>query len=868
MTKRILPPILLSFVLSAAALVAAPRRLAPDNLATISFPEIDTLTLLNGDDGFFVDVPSDAVRVVINLTSSPSESQIDLFVRFDSEPVRGPDRSVIADYSSTDLGGQERIEITAQSSPPLQGGRYFIAAQAEAGTDPTFSFLLATIEVGRNTEGLITVARADFEDGPQGFALNRPDPDPQIPLHAPGNEGSSVTAPVVVRNENRVLVLKGVGRDAIVVPSSFLGNLEALGQRARFEFDLKHRPDDGFAKNQVQVKILGESSAFGWRGGIPKTKFVHYTMPLDGSAWTRLGGGASFEEVRRALQRIEIVGSFGSGEGKTTLDNFELLGEVQIPAVPVGSDFEVSEEGWTHNFPGAPFLIPRIPGATLGELRANGEFGRSTPGGNPGGFLKIRDFDEKLRDFLVAPSKFLGNLAALGPNARFEFDRLHQSAVAAIRPIEVRVYGYGATYRYRGSLPAPGWAHYVVPLDPLRWTVLGGSFTFEETLRSVQRIEVSVDEAMGLETSGLDNFQLLSSAPIVPTFSIAPAELFFFAVEGQPSPVGQTVDVISDAEPVQWTATPTAPWIQLSQRAGTATADMPSTIVVTVNPAGLGIGEQPPQAIAIRARGSSAPPRVIRVRLAIVSATTPRMFSGGVVSNASFIPSGSPGGEISGGMFAAIFGESFAGDTIQVSTVPFPVTLGSTSVMFDNLPAPMVAVSPGQLVVVVPQGVAGPAVEVVVRRGSEAGPAQSVPVAPIRPGLFSQSANGSGPGAIQNILNSGGVQLNTFQTPARPNQAVTIFGTAFGPTQTPVPDGFASSGANRILAPAQIMIGPQMVEPLFFGLSPNSPHLYQANAVIPRNAQTGCSVPVKAIIDGVESNIVTIAITANGSPCQ
>ncbi len=198
--------------------------------------------------------------------------------------------------------------------------------------------------------------------------------------------------------------------------------------------------------------------------------------------------------------------------------------------------------------------------------------------------------------------------------------------------------------------------------------------------------------------------------------------------------------------------------------------------------------------------------------------------------------------------------------------------------MFDNLPAPMVAVSPDQLVVVVPQGVVGPTTDVVVTRGSETGSAQSVPVAPIRPGLFSLSLNGSGPGAIQNILNGGGVQLNTFQTPARPNQAVTIFGTAFGPTQTPVPDGFASSGANRILAPARIMIGPQMVEPLFVGLSPNSPHLYQANVVplhlyqanvvIPGNAQTGCSVPIKAIIDSVESNIVTMAITANGAPCQ
>ena len=121
MTKRILPHVLLSLVLSAATLAGAPRRLAPDNLATISFDEIDTLTLFNGDDGFFLDVPSDAVRVVINLTSSPSESEIDLFVRFDTEPVRGPSRSVIADYSSTNLGGQEQIEITGQSAPPLQG---------------------------------------------------------------------------------------------------------------------------------------------------------------------------------------------------------------------------------------------------------------------------------------------------------------------------------------------------------------------------------------------------------------------------------------------------------------------------------------------------------------------------------------------------------------------------------------------------------------------------------------------------------------------------------------------------------------------------------------------------------------------------
>ncbi len=111
MTKRILPPVLLFLVLSAATLVAAPRQLTPDDLETISFEEIDTLTLFNGDDGFFLDVPSDAVRLVINLTSSPSESEIDLFVRFDTEPVRGPSHSVIADYSSTNLGATAHLGL-------------------------------------------------------------------------------------------------------------------------------------------------------------------------------------------------------------------------------------------------------------------------------------------------------------------------------------------------------------------------------------------------------------------------------------------------------------------------------------------------------------------------------------------------------------------------------------------------------------------------------------------------------------------------------------------------------------------------------------------------------------------------------------
>jgi uncharacterized protein (TIGR03437 family) len=97
---------------------------------------------------------------------------------------------------------------------------------------------------------------------------------------------------------------------------------------------------------------------------------------------------------------------------------------------------------------------------------------------------------------------------------------------------------------------------------------------------------------------------------------------------------------------------------------------------------------------------------------------------------------------------------------------------------------------------------------------------------------------------------------------------VTIYATGLGPTETPVPDGSAATGANPITGDPRVTIGGITDEPLFAGLSPNSPHLYQVNATVPENSPIGCSVTLRISVDGVTSNEVNLAVTSDGSPCR
>ncbi|MEZ5395051.1 MAG: hypothetical protein R2724_19830 [Bryobacterales bacterium] len=75
------------------------------------------------------------------------------------------------------------------------------------------------------------------------------------------------------------------------------------------------------------------------------------------------------------------------------------------------------------------------------------------------------------------------------------------------------------------------------------------------------------------------------------------------------------------------------------------------------------------------------------------------------------------------------------------------------------------------------------------------------------------------------------------------------------------------AGRRTCAAPLRLVVGGVDALVLYPGLS-GLPHLYQVNATLDASTPLGCEVPVQVIIDGVESNTVTMAVTRNGEPCQ
>jgi uncharacterized protein (TIGR03437 family) len=862
-------------LLLAALAASAQTRLTPGQLATRSLPAVAAPVLFNGAEGFFVDVPSDATRVVIELSTSPPTAIVDLFARVGEDVQLTAAGTIVSDYRSELPGGAERIEITPGSSPPLQQGRYFVAARAGPDNGGSFYFLRVVIDTLVLGDA-IEIVRSDFEGGEDNWQRNYPAPDPEVPGFTLGEATSLIRT---VRDSTgvrrRFLEIQAKGNDYFVAGRQFLGNLGLLGPDTRIEFDLRYRPPQSFANQDVEIKIFSRFTVYRWSTGRPKTEFEHYSVPLHSTAWQAISGTDSFEKVLQNVLRIEIRANYGQVDGLTGISNFTLYGRAQPPLVPLRTDFDVSEGGWVRNFPDAPFLTPRAFGVTTGDQRTTLRIIRTD--GNPGGYLQVDDADiDENQDFMVAPPEYLGDLSQLGSEAAFEFDRRHQSTLGASRPVEVRIIGFGAAYRYLGPLPGREWpqTRYRAPLDPASWTVVEGDRSFQQVLRAVQRIEVSVDDVLGNELTGLDNFRLVGSPTEVPVLSAAPNSLAFTTVLGGQAPPPQLAEISSNTGSAEWTASIAggSSWIVLDLNHGVT----PGALVVRIAPGGLQRGTYT-DTINVVWAGAPAP-LTIGVRLAVINPTTPRLSSGGAVNNATFTPNDQPGGELSGGMFVAFFGENLANSTELASTVPFPSSLAGTSATMGGLPVRLVYVSPTQIVGVVPQALTQAAevaqgnpqatADIVVTRDGDASPFETVRLKPVQPLIFTQNQSGTGLGAIQNVLGGGQVQLNTFDRPARPGQTITIFATGLGRTETPVPDGFGATGVNRVTGQARVTIGGVTDIPPFAGLSPNSPHLYQVNATLRQDVPTGCSVPLRLSVDGVASNEVSLAVTADGSACR
>ena len=145
------------------------------------------------------------------------------------------------------------------------------------------------------------------------------------------------------------------------------------------------------------------------------------------------------------------------------------------------------------------------------------------------------------------------------------------------------------------------------------------------------------------------------------------------------------------------------------------------------------------------------------------------------------------------GMFLSIQGQNLAASWLNEwisSAQSLPTTLGGVEVLFDGNPAPLLQVSPQQLICVVPQTLAGSTTVQVSNNGALSN-AVIMPVSASLAGLYSQSfpslpaLDGSVDG---DIYNSDGTQ-NDAQHPAAAGSFVTVFATGLLEPNPPLAAG-------------------------------------------------------------------------------
>ena len=144
-------------------------------------------------------------------------------------------------------------------------------------------------------------------------------------------------------------------------------------------------------------------------------------------------------------------------------------------------------------------------------------------------------------------------------------------------------------------------------------------------------------------------------------------------------------------------------------------------------------------------------------------------------------------------------------------------------------------------------------------------------VATSSPALFTMSGDGTGQGKI---LNQDGTQ-NSASKPAARGSVIQILGTGQGPVSPPIADGTAPSDAtvSTVAVPTTdgqacltqqssvcVAIGSGFGDIQFSGLAPGMVGTWQIKMKVPAGIQPGNAVGLRAVINGVLSNIVTVAV--------
>lgn len=245
------------------------------------------------------------------------------------------------------------------------------------------------------------------------------------------------------------------------------------------------------------------------------------------------------------------------------------------------------------------------------------------------------------------------------------------------------------------------------------------------------------------------------------------------------------------------------------------------------------------------------------LRITGTRTTAPTFSANSIFDTASF-----QRGPLSPGELVWIAGTSIGPTTTMTATFDqngrLPNELGTTSVTFDGIVAPINVASLSVLQVQVPFELAGrSSTNIVVRTQGLSSTPVSAGLVATSPGLY--TTGGSGTGQL-NAVNPNGTRNGpptpgSTAEPVNRGTFITVFANGLGVTNPTVPTGQRAPNSPLSIAtfPITASIGGQPAQVLYAGLAPGFVGLFQVNLAVPQNASVGDQVPLTLTINGVPS---------------
>jgi uncharacterized protein (TIGR03437 family) len=293
-----------------------------------------------------------------------------------------------------------------------------------------------------------------------------------------------------------------------------------------------------------------------------------------------------------------------------------------------------------------------------------------------------------------------------------------------------------------------------------------------------------------------------------------------------------------------------------------SSGNTPATLTLSVNPAVSSTLAAGSYSGDVQVSSGTGAVQTVKVTLVVSPTGTPVVLT--IVSGASLQPTALSPGEI-----VTIFGNGIGPATPTTGTSFTPsangtvaTTLANVTVTFNNVPAPLLFVSPGQINAIVPYEVAGQtSVPVAINNNGTTSATFTVPVAAVAPAIFSLADNGNGQGAI---LNSN-ASINGTGNPAAPGSIISIFATGEGQLVPAGTTGCITGGTLPVpkpVAAVSVTVGGQSASIDYAGEAPDAVcGLLQINATLPSNLSAGQQPVVLTI--GASSNTgqaITVAV--------